>query len=48
MTNKERLEKLMNDMFDSANKQGEGVFDRIEIDIDDFMFLMREAKKANQ
>ena len=48
MTNKERLEALRKAMFKSAQEQGEGIYRSITIDLDDFMFLLREAEKANQ
>lgn len=52
MTNKERLEALREAMFKSAQEQyqGEGIaiYRNITIDLDDFMFLLREAEKANQ
>lgn len=48
MTNKERLEYLRKSLFQSANEQGEGIYRTVELDLDDFMFLLREAEKANQ
>jgi hypothetical protein len=46
LTNKERLDHLRKSVLESASKQEEGIYDRIEVDLDDYMFLLELAEKA--
>jgi hypothetical protein len=48
MTKTERLNKLMDGVFKSMGEQGYGVYDRVELDMDDFMFLMKETEKTKK
>jgi hypothetical protein len=48
MTKTERINKLMDGVFNSMGEQGHGVYDRVELDMDDFMFLMKEVEKTKK